>query len=71
MSMLMFFLKKLLPDVTCAALSHQNTSFCSIHGAACSPRKTSYLVKADALQPLLKTLSDMESGVAEAALMAL
>ncbi|XP_044512509.1 ethylene-responsive transcription factor ERF087-like [Mangifera indica] len=71
MSTPMFFLKKLLPDVTCAALSHQNTSFCSIHGAAFSSRKTSYLVKADAVQPLLKTLSDMESGVAEAALMGL
>ncbi|KAJ0045086.1 hypothetical protein Pint_05580 [Pistacia integerrima] len=71
-SMPMLFLMKLLPDMSlCCSDSSEHPSLCSVHGAACSPRETFCLVKADAVKPLLKSLSDIESGVAEAALMAL
>ncbi|KAJ0101636.1 hypothetical protein Patl1_05645 [Pistacia atlantica] len=71
-SMPMLFLMKLLPDMSlCCSDSSEHPSLCSVHGAACSPRETFCLVKADAVKPLLKILSDIESGVAEAALMAL
>lgn len=71
-SMPMFLLSKLLPDMSlCCSDSSEHRSLCSVHGAACSPRETFCLVKVDAVKPLLKTLSDIESGVAEAALMAL
>lgn len=46
-------------------------SLCAVHGAACSSRHTFCLIKADAVRPLVRTLSETESGVAEAALMAL
>lgn len=65
-----FFLKYVPNMWCCSALSH-NLSSCSVHGDACSPRDTFCLVKADAVRPLVMTLSDTESGVAEAALMAL
>ncbi|XP_008222275.1 PREDICTED: U-box domain-containing protein 43-like [Prunus mume] len=55
----------------CFSASSENGNICSVHGAACSPRDTFCLVKADAVRPLVRTLSNTESGVAEAALMAL
>lgn len=65
------FFRKYVPNMwCCSALSH-NLGSCSVHGDACSPRDTFCLVKADAVRPLVMTLSDTESGVAEAALMAL
>lgn len=42
---------------------------CSVHGSACSSRQTFCLVKANAVRPLIQTLSDTEA--AEAALQAL
>ncbi|KAL6188313.1 hypothetical protein ACLB2K_039706 [Fragaria x ananassa] len=65
-----FFLKNVSSMWCCSASSH-NYSSCSVHGDACSPRDAFCLVKADAVRPLVMTLSDTESGVAEAALMAL
>ncbi|XP_077227304.1 U-box domain-containing protein 44-like [Tasmannia lanceolata] len=49
----------------------QHESHCSLHGSACSSRYTFCLVKADAVKPLVQTLSEKDSGVAEAALQAL
>ncbi|PIA41329.1 hypothetical protein AQUCO_02200026v1 [Aquilegia coerulea] len=46
-------------------------SMCSIHGSSCSSKHTFCLVKADAVKPLVHTLSDTGSGAAEAALTAL
>lgn len=71
-SMPMLFLTKLLPNMPwCCSTSSTNGILCSVHGAACSHRDTFCLVKADAVKPLVRTLSETESGVAEAALMAL
>ncbi|TXG49001.1 hypothetical protein EZV62_024876 [Acer yangbiense] len=70
-SMPMLQIMKLLPNMSwCCSASPENL-FCSVHGSACSPRETFCLVKADAVKPLVQTLSNNESGVAEAALMAL
>lgn len=55
----------------CCLAPSANTSLCSIHGSACAERDTFCLVKVDAVKPLVQTLSEVESGVAEAALMAL
>ncbi|GMN49394.1 hypothetical protein TIFTF001_018542 [Ficus carica] len=55
----------------CCSAPSKDTSLCFIHGAACAARDTFCLVKVDAVKPLVKTLSEVESGVAEAALMAL
>ncbi|KAF5203047.1 U-box domain-containing protein [Thalictrum thalictroides] len=44
---------------------------CSIHGSSCSSKHIFCLVKADAVKPLVHTLSDTGSGAAEAALTAL
>ncbi|EOX99568.1 ARM repeat superfamily protein isoform 2 [Theobroma cacao] len=63
---------KLFPDMSwCCSASTENEISCPVHGVACSQRHTFCLVKADAVRPLLQTLSDTNSGVAEAALMAL
>ncbi|KAL5732349.1 hypothetical protein ACOSQ2_032041 [Xanthoceras sorbifolium] len=70
-SMPMLHMTKLLRNMSwCCSASPENL-FCSVHGSACSPRETFCLVKADAVKPLVQTMSDMESGVAEAALTAL
>ncbi|XP_050373947.1 U-box domain-containing protein 44-like [Argentina anserina] len=65
-----FFLKHVSSMWCCSASSH-NFSSCPVHGDACSPRDAFCLVKADAVRPLVISLSDTESGVAEAALIAL
>ena len=63
---------KFLPNMSwCCSTSSTNAMLCSVHGAACSHRDTFCLVKANAVKPLVRTLSETESGVAEAALMAL
>ncbi|KAA8532272.1 hypothetical protein F0562_032305 [Nyssa sinensis] len=65
-------LMKLFPSIyKCCSASSENQNLCSVHGSACSPRHTFCLVKADAVKPLVQSLSDTDSGVAEAALMAL
>lgn len=65
-------LMKLLTNMSwCCSTSSENVSICSVHGAACSPRDTFCLVKADAVKPLVRTLSETESGAVEAAIMAL
>ncbi|KAG7978594.1 hypothetical protein I3843_05G090400 [Carya illinoinensis] len=62
---------KFLPNMSwCYSTSAGNGISCSVHGVACSDRDTFYLVKVDAVKPLVQTLSETESGVAEAALMA-
>lgn len=55
----------------CCSASSENGKTCSVHGSACSARDTFCLVKADAVEPLVRSLSETESGVAEAAIMAL
>ncbi|KAF8400098.1 hypothetical protein HHK36_015973 [Tetracentron sinense] len=55
----------------CCSASARDQSLCPVHGGACSSRHTFCLVKADAVRPLLQTLSETQSGAAEAALMAL
>lgn len=68
----MFDMTKLLLSMSwCCSSWGDHQSSCSVHGAACSPRETFCLVKADAVKPLVRNLNDMESGVAEAALTAL
>ncbi|XVF02079.1 hypothetical protein REPUB_Repub04eG0145500 [Reevesia pubescens] len=63
---------KLFPNIFwCCSAPADNEISCPIHGVACSQRHTFCLVKADAVKPLLRTLSDTNSGVAEASLMAL
>lgn len=70
-SMPMLRMMKLVPNMSwCCSASAENL-LCSVHGSACSARETFCLVKAEAVKPLVQTLSDRESGVAEAALMAL
>ncbi|KAK1319257.1 U-box domain-containing protein 44 [Acorus calamus] len=44
---------------------------CAVHGNACTPRHAFCLVKADAVRPLVRALTETESGVVEAALCAL
>ncbi|CAK7336018.1 unnamed protein product [Dovyalis caffra] len=71
-SMPLLHFMNLLPNMSwCCSTSTVNDSLCAIHGAACSPRDTFCLVKADAVKPLVRTLSETEGGVAEAALTAL
>lgn len=71
-SMPMLHVMKLLPNMSwCCSVLSENQSSCSVHGTACAQRETFCLVKADAVKPLVRTLSDMESGAAEAALTAL
>ncbi|MBA0682709.1 hypothetical protein Goari_024404 [Gossypium aridum] len=71
-SMPLLSMKKLFPNMSwCCSGSADNEILCPLHGVACSQRLTFCLVKADAVKPLLRTLSDTNSGVAEAALMAL
>ncbi|KAL5538799.1 hypothetical protein UlMin_044624 [Ulmus minor] len=72
-SMLLLRVRKLLPNMCrCwSAPSEKVASLCSVHGTACSPRDTFCLIKADALKPLVRTLSETENGAAEAALLAL
>ncbi|GLT75391.1 hypothetical protein SLA2020_471220 [Shorea laevis] len=71
-SMPLIALAKLFPNMSwCCSASSDNEMSCCVHGAACSQRHTFCLVKADALKPLVRTLSERDSGVAEAALMAL
>lgn len=55
----------------CSSEMAECVNLCRVHGAACSSRDTFCLVKVDALKPLVQNLSEKESGVAEAALMAL
>ena len=55
----------------CGSGMAECVNMCSVHGDACSSRDTFCLVKADALKPLVRNLSEKESGVAEAALMAI
>ncbi|KAH7516827.1 hypothetical protein FEM48_Zijuj10G0176200 [Ziziphus jujuba var. spinosa] len=55
----------------CWSASSEDRGSCPVHGDACSPRDTFCLVKADAVKPLVRSLSETESGVAEAAIMAL
>ncbi|GAV82584.1 U-box domain-containing protein [Cephalotus follicularis] len=63
---------KLLPNISCCfSASSENEILCSVHGAACSPRDTFCLIKVDAVRPLVRNLSETESGVVEASLMAL
>ncbi|PPR92028.1 hypothetical protein GOBAR_AA28655 [Gossypium barbadense] len=62
----------LFPNMSwCCSASAENKISCPVHGIACSQRHTFCLVKADAVKPLLQTLSDTNSGVAEASLKAL
>lgn len=70
--MLILQMMGLKPDIItwCCSESAESPA-CSVHGSACSARETFCLVKADAVRPLVQTLRDKESGVAEAALMAL
>ncbi|XP_041012636.1 U-box domain-containing protein 44-like [Juglans microcarpa x Juglans regia] len=69
---LVHVIMKFLPNMSwCCSTSPGNGISCSVHGVACSDRDTFCLVKADAVKPLVQTLSETESGVAEAALMAL
>lgn len=71
-SMPLLHVMNLFPNMRwCCSTSSENGSQCPVHGAACSPRHTFCLVKADAVIPLVRTLSETESGVAEAALVAL
>ncbi|KAK9004620.1 hypothetical protein V6N11_042083 [Hibiscus sabdariffa] len=71
-SMSPFNMMNLFPNMSwCCSASAGNEISCPIHGVACSQRHTFCLIKADAVKPLLQTLSDTNSGVAEAALMAL
>lgn len=71
-SMPLMNVMKLLTNMSwCCSTPSENISICSVHGAACSPRDTFCLIKADAVKPLVRSLSETESGVAEAALMAL
>ncbi|XVF44350.1 hypothetical protein PTKIN_Ptkin02bG0113500 [Pterospermum kingtungense] len=71
-SMPLLNMMKLLPYMSwCCSTSADREISCPIHGIACSQRQTFCLVKADAVKPLVQTLSDTNSGVAEAALMAL
>ncbi|XWS68712.1 hypothetical protein CRYUN_Cryun04dG0115200 [Craigia yunnanensis] len=71
-SMPLLNMMKLFPNMSwCCSASADNEISCRIHGVACSQRHTFCLVKADAVKPLLRTLSDTNSGVAEAALTAL
>ncbi|OMP06500.1 Armadillo [Corchorus olitorius] len=71
-SLPLLHMMKLFPNMSwCCTASTTNEMSCSVHGFACSNRHTFCLVKADAVKPLLQTLSDTNSGVAEAALMAL
>lgn len=67
----LFDLMKNVSIMLCFSASSENANSCPVHGAACSPRDTFCLVKADAVRPLVRTLSETESGVAEAALTAL
>ncbi|XP_042498863.1 U-box domain-containing protein 44-like [Macadamia integrifolia] len=63
-------LTRVIPNMSlCCPASVQ--SLCPVHGSACSSRHTFCLVKADAVGPLVQALSDTDSGVADAALMAL
>lgn len=55
----------------CWSASSEDRGSCPVHGNACSPRDMFCLVKADAIKPLVRSLSETESGVAEAAIMAL
>ncbi|KAE8724974.1 Potassium transporter 5 family protein [Hibiscus syriacus] len=67
-----FNMMNLFPNMSwCCSASRDNEISCPIHGVACSQRHTFCLIKADAVKPLLQTLSDTNSGVAEAALTAL
>ncbi|KAF9689044.1 hypothetical protein SADUNF_Sadunf01G0050900 [Salix dunnii] len=62
----------LLPNLSwCCSTSTEHESLCAVHGDACSPRDTFCLIKADAVKPLVRTLSETDTGVAEAALTAL
>ncbi|XVE92716.1 hypothetical protein REPUB_Repub01dG0123600 [Reevesia pubescens] len=71
-SMPLLNMMKLFPNMSwCCSASVDNEISCPIHGVACLQRHTFCLVKADAVKPLLQTLSDTNSGVAEASLMAL
>ncbi|KDP23243.1 hypothetical protein JCGZ_23076 [Jatropha curcas] len=70
----LLYAMNLFPNINmswCCSKSSENENLCSVHGAACSPRHTFCLIKADAVKPLVRTLSETETGVAEAALMAL
>lgn len=60
-----------LDNVLCCFYSSAAKRICSVHGSACSSRYTVCLVKADAVRPLVQTLSETQSGAAEAALKAL
>ncbi|KAJ4973561.1 hypothetical protein NE237_006735 [Protea cynaroides] len=63
-------LTKVIPNMFfCCPASEQN--MCPVHGSACSSRHTFCLVKADAIGPLVHTLRDIDSGAAEAAIIAL
>ncbi|XP_057948956.1 U-box domain-containing protein 44-like isoform X2 [Malania oleifera] len=64
-------LKPFLNMTWCCPTSSEHQSPCSVHGTACLSKHTFCLVKADAITPLVQTLSETESGAAEAALMAL
>ncbi|KAK4788035.1 hypothetical protein SAY86_019354 [Trapa natans] len=55
----------------CWSNSSQMDNLCQIHGIACSPPEKFCLVKLDAVEPLLRSLSESDSGVQEAALDAL
>lgn len=71
-SMALLHVMNLLPSMSwCCSTSAVNESLCAVHGDACSPRDTFCLVKADAVKPLVRALSETDDGVAEAALTAL
>lgn len=55
----------------CCGASGDDEMLCSVHGNACSHQNTFCLVKADAVKPLVRTLSEKDSAVTEAALTAL
>ncbi|XP_030461834.1 U-box domain-containing protein 44-like isoform X2 [Syzygium oleosum] len=65
-------LLNLFPNFSwCCSTSSEIGSMCSVHGTACSSKDTFCLVKTDAMMPLMKSLKGTDSGVQEAALMAL
>ncbi|KAL5993684.1 hypothetical protein ACLOJK_040936 [Asimina triloba] len=55
----------------CSADPTWHHGFCSLHGSACLTMHNFCLVRGNAVRPLVQTLSETESGAAEAALLAL
>ncbi|XP_058102797.1 U-box domain-containing protein 44-like [Magnolia sinica] len=71
--MSLLWLTRHLPNTSwcCSSSPAWQWGLCSVHGSVCSSRHEFCLIKANAVKPLVKTLSETESGAAEAALLAL